>query len=171
MSDPIEVVPYDPRWPEQFARIAARVQGAVPAGLIVAIEHVGSTSVPGLAAKPILDIDVVIATAAELPAAIMSLTQLGYKHEGDRGIPGRAAFTWPPGESRHHLYVCDAESDELRRHLVFRDYLRAHAREADQYAALKLALVARFRDDRTGYSEAKAHYIQAILAKVATKTE
>ena len=165
ISDAIEVHPYDPHWPQQFAETAARVRQALGTSLIVAMEHVGSTAVPGLAAKPVIDLNLVIPSTAELPTAITGLATIGYVHEGDKGIPGRDAFRWPPGEPRHHLYVCAAASAELRRQLLFRDYLRAHSEEARQYERLKRELAARFREDRLAYSEGKTPFIQAVLRK------
>ncbi len=124
-SDPIVVVDYDPAWPALFAALRAPVAAALGV-LTVAVEHVGSTAVPGLAAKPVIDLDVAIPSVSALDAAIERLAALGYVHKGDQGIPGRAAFDWPPHTRRHHLYVCTHDSAEYRRHLLFRDYLRAH---------------------------------------------
>lgn len=165
MSDPVEVVEYDSRWPEQFARLAARVRVAVPLGAIKAVEHIGSTAVPGLAAKSVIDLDVVLSSADALPCVVAGLAALGYVHEGDKGIPGRDAFRWPPGESRHHLYVCRPHAAELRRHLLFRDHLRAHPEICAEYAALKRALAAQFRHDRLGYSQAKTHFVSDVLKR------
>src|SRR4051794_5664339 len=95
MVDPIVVVEYDPAWPDLFAALRTPVAAALD-DVAVAIEHVGSTAVPGLAAKPIIDLDVAIRTEADLPAAIERLACLGYAYEGDLGISGRAAFAWPP---------------------------------------------------------------------------
>jgi GrpB-like predicted nucleotidyltransferase (UPF0157 family) len=130
----------------------------------VAIEHIGSTSVPGLAAKPIIDLDVAIRVEADLPAVIERLAPLGYVYEGDKGIPGRAAFIWPPHTPRHHLYVCPQDSLECRRHLLFRDYLRAHPEVCAAYAALKRDLAARYRTQRLAYVEAKGSFVTATLA-------
>ena len=104
MADPVVIADYDPSWPATFEQLRDRLTGTL--GLLaVAIEHVGSTAVPGLAAKPIIDLDVVIADRADLPAVIQQLRPLGYQHEGDLGVPGREAFTTPAGPP-HHLYVC-----------------------------------------------------------------
>lgn len=166
MSAAIEIMDYDPQWPRQFAEIAARVRQALPSHLLVAVEHIGSTSVPGLAAKPVIDLDVVIPSADDMPAVIEALATLGYGHEGDLGIAGREAFHWPPGMPRHHLYACPAESEELRRHLAFRDFLRAHPDEARRYEILKRDLADRFRDNRAAYTDGKAEYILTVLGKV-----
>ncbi len=164
-SKPIEVVDYDPEWPILFAEIAAGVRAAFMDGSFVGIEHVGSTSVVGLPAKPIVDIDVVIPTRTDLPDAITRLAALGYEHEGDGGIPSREAFKPPANTVYHHLYVCAEDSPELRRQLAFRDYLRAHPDAAWQYGELKRELAARHVSDIDAYVEGKTAFVEAVLAK------
>jgi GrpB-like predicted nucleotidyltransferase (UPF0157 family) len=136
------------------------------------IEHVGSTSVPGLVAKPIIDLDAVVATE-DLRPAIEFLARLGYIHQGNLGIRGREAFereaedvpragckrTWPA----HHLYVCPEDSPELARHLAFRDCLRANPEIAKQYAGLKSDLSKRYKSDRQAYTLAKTSFIENTL--------
>lgn len=163
--EPVEVVDYDPSWPDQFAELAARVQAAFADGPLIAVEHIGSTSVVGLAAKPIIDLNVIVPARENISEAIIRLASLGYVHEGDKGISGREAFRWPSGTARHHLYVCARDNAEHRRQVAFRDYLRAHPDEAQRYEALKRDLTARFRDDRTAYSEGKTEFVEAVLAK------
>lgn len=170
---PIVIVPYDARWPAQFQALR-QVYVAALGGVAIFVEHVGSTSVPGLAAKPILDIDIVIRSTGDLEPAVRRLADLGYRHQGDLGIAGREAFSrdgaddvprdgsgrqWP----EHHLYVCAADSEELRRHLAFRDALRADPRAVEEYAALKLALAEQFQHHRDAYSEGKTAFITRIL--------
>ena len=168
MADPIVVVDYDESWTAIYEMLRARV--AVELGpLAIAVEHVGSTAVLGLAAKPIIDIDVVIASRDDLPRAIAALRRLGYVHRGDLGVPGREAFEAPGGLPKHHLYVCSADSEELRRHLEFRDYLRAHEEAARQYEALKRDLAERYRDDREAYTDAKAEFVQETLRAADTE--
>src|SRR5580698_3975683 len=106
---------YDPRWPERFETLRARISGAL-ASLAPEIEHVGSTAVPGLAAKPIIDMDVLLARAADLELVIARLAELGYEHEGDLGIRGREAFKSPAGDITHHLHVCLPDCAEFGRH-------------------------------------------------------
>lgn len=118
MTVPVEIVDYDPQWPATFCQLRDRI-AAVLGPLAIRIEHVGSTAVPGLAAKPIIDLDVVIGSRINLPAVISRLGALGYDHEGDLGIPGREAFITPPGAPAHHLYVCAADSLNLRATLPF----------------------------------------------------
>jgi GrpB-like predicted nucleotidyltransferase (UPF0157 family) len=162
VPEPVVVVAYDPRWPAVFEHLRDRVAGVL-GPLALRVEHVGSTSVPGLPAKPIIDLDVVIADRMDLPAAIEPLATLGYEHIGDLGIAGREAFTTPPGIPPHHLYVCAADNAELSRHLTFRDFLRGHPDTAREYGELKLSLAERYRDDRLGYTEAKSAFVEAVL--------
>jgi GrpB-like predicted nucleotidyltransferase (UPF0157 family) len=154
---------YDPSWPHTFSKLAARVNAAL-GNLVLTVEHIGSTAVPGLAAKAIIDLDVVLASPADLPEAIRILAAIGYAHEGDLGITGREAFRSAPGEPPHHLYVLSAEANELRRHLAFRDALRTDNALRDQYATLKRGLGEAHRDNRSGYAEAKSAFVFATLS-------
>ena len=166
-TEPVEIVNYDLAWPAQFAALAARVHTAFADGPLLAIEHVGSTAVVGLAAKPIIDMVVILPTLDALPDAVDRLASLGYIHEGNGGVPGRESFRWPSGEPRHHLYVCACDCPEYRRHIAFRNYLRQHLDTAQAYAALKRDLAARFRDDRAAYSTGKTEFVEATLAQAA----
>ncbi|HEX5013145.1 MAG TPA: GrpB family protein [Candidatus Limnocylindrales bacterium] len=141
----IEVVDYDPAWPARFEAIRARIAPALGT-LAIAIEHVGSTSVPGLAAKPVIDIDVVVADEASVSAAIDGLARLGYEHLGDLGVRDREAFRRPPGTERHNLYVCRAGGEGLRNHLALRDHLRSHPEAVQAYGALKRRLATEVAD-------------------------
>jgi GrpB-like predicted nucleotidyltransferase (UPF0157 family) len=153
---------YDPGWPLRFAELCVPLREAL-GPLALRIEHVGSTAIPGLAAKPVIDMDVVIPSRRDLPEAIRRLAVIGYEHRGDLGIRGREAFANPAGLPEHHLYVCDRENAELRRHLLFRDHLRSHPAEAAAYAALKRTLAERFGADRDGYSLAKSDFVLGVL--------
>lgn len=164
MADPVVIAAYDAEWPRAFLRLAGRLEDALY-DVAERVEHVGSTSVAGLPAKPILDIDVVVRSRDLIPAAIQRLESLGYRHQGDLGIPGREAFQSPPGRERHHLYVCSQDSGELARHLAFRDCLRDDAKTRRSYANLKQALAVRFRDDRVGYTQAKTTFVRASLER------
>ncbi len=173
MTRVIEIVDYEPAWAEAFAGISRVIKAALGI-LALRIEHVGSTSVPGLGAKPIIDLDVVIESPRSLPPVAEALEALGYRHEGDKGIPGREAFgredgtaprggsgrQWPP----HHLYVCAEDSKELGRHLRFRDYLRSHPDSARQYETLKRELASLHPHDIDSYIEGKSAFIERILA-------
>lgn len=164
--EPITVVDYDPRWPALFETLRVEVAGAL-GDLALAIEHVGSTAVPGLAAKPIIDIDVLLRSASDLSVCIERLAALGYEHRGDLGIPEREAFAAPPGRPAHHLYVCPPESREFRRHVALRDYLRTHPSDAGSYGELKRSLAIRYRDERSSYADGKREFIETLLRSAA----
>jgi GrpB-like predicted nucleotidyltransferase (UPF0157 family) len=163
---PVEIRDYDPTWPLRFTELAARILTGI-GGSALRAEHVGSTAVTGLAGKPVIDIDVVVATRGDIPEVIRRLGTLGYVHEGDLGIPGREAFRGMPGEPRHHLYVVVEGSHELTRHLRFRDALRADPAVRDRYADLKRSAAARHGNDRAAYAQAKSAFIEAVLAHAA----
>jgi GrpB-like predicted nucleotidyltransferase (UPF0157 family) len=170
----VRIVQYDPLWTSIFEDLKHVVESQL-GDLAVAVEHVGSTAVPGLAAKPIIDLDVVLVSIVNLPSVISLLGELGYFHQGDLGISNREAFgrdandvprlgkprPWP----RHHLYVCSQDSRELRRHIILRDYLRANPSEASKYEALKRQLASRHRYDIDAYVDGKTAFIETILSR------
>jgi len=164
MTSPVIIEDYDPLWPDQFEKLRAKIAAALD-DLVAAIAHVGSTAVPSLAGKPIIDIDVLLRSAADLPIAITRLASRGYEYRGDLGIAGREAFRTPPNEVPHHLYVCPPNSPEFRRHIAFREYLRTHPQDAAAYAALKRKLASQYRSDREAYNQAKAGFVQNILRR------
>jgi GrpB-like predicted nucleotidyltransferase (UPF0157 family) len=168
MWKPVVVVDYDPTWADVFEALRKQVSGVL-GDTASAIEHIGSTSVPGLAAKPIIDIDVLLASESVLPEAITRLARLGYVHQGDLGIPEREAFLTPAGAPAHYLYVCPPQSREFQRHVAFRDYLRAHRVEAKAYGDLKKALALQFRDDREAYMAGKDGLVKEILARAMVR--
>ncbi|HEY8720640.1 GrpB family protein [Pengzhenrongella sp.] len=155
---------YEPGWVVDFERVRVALVGALDSVDVVAIEHVGSTSVPGLAAKPVLDIDVVVA-AGSVRSAIDELTAAGYQDEGERGIPGRHALRAPADGVHRHVYVCVDGSLALRNHLAVRDLLRADPELRDEYAALKLALGDRELDDVEEYVARKSAFLQRVLER------
>ncbi len=158
----IVVVDYDPAWPGDFEQVRSRVWPAV-ADVAVAVEHVGSTSVPGLAAKPIVDISVVVPGPADVPTVIERLATLGYRHCGNLGVEGREAFASPSALPLHHLYACPSNSLALANHLAVRNYLRAHPDAAREYGELKKQLAQRFLDDIDGYTDGKTDAILKML--------
>ena len=160
--NPIIIEDYNPLWPRLFETVRSRVASCLD-GLTAAIEHVGSTAVPGLPAKPIIDIDVLLRSATDLPLVIARLASAGYEHRGDLGVAGREAFRTPPGDIPHHLYVCPPLSHEFRRHVIFRDYLRNHPEQAQHYGQLKRELAARLSGDREAYNQAKWPFVEEIL--------
>ncbi len=159
---PLVVADYDAGWPTLFEEIARPVREAV-ADLGAEVEHVGSTSVPGLAAKPVIDIDVVVPSSDRVPTAMGRLRALGYVYQGDKGIRGREAFMWPPGAKPHHLYVVVSGSQPHADRIEFRDYLRQHPDAAEEYAVLKKNLAERHRDDGLRYTDAKSEFVAGVL--------
>lgn len=162
----IAIEEHDPRWARQFGSLRARFL-SVLGGHDVDIQHVGSTSVPGLAAKPILDIDVIVPKGTALPPVLAALCALGYEHVGDLGVPGRESLREivPGNLPRHHLYVCREGALSLRNHLLLRDYLRAHPEAVLTYAALKRELAASFPDEIDAYCRGKSAFITEILGR------
>ena len=164
----VVVTPYGPHWPASFEMLRKRV-APVLGELAVRIEHVGSTSVPGLAAKPVIDLDVLLRTAAELPEAIHRLEAIGYEHEGDKGIVGRHAFrARDPDDIPHHLYVCVPECAEFARHVALRDYLRSHPDDARRYGELKTQLAARHPEDVNAYMAGKDALVRELVARATS---
>jgi len=165
-SKTVRVVPYDARWPELFRAEAARLADAVAsAGLpVLKFEHVGSTAVPGLAAKPILDLAAGRARASSPALYVPVLESAGYVYRGDGGLPGREFFR--RGELRsHHLHLVELEGEHWRRYVAFRDALRLDASLRDDYAALKQQLAARFPRDREAYIEGKTAFVGAVVRR------
>lgn len=150
------------KWIEDFHRIK-EVLNEVLSGLEIKIEHVGSTAVAGLAAKPIIDIDVILEPGVQLDEITGRLQTLGYYHNGNQGIPQREVFKRDNSTPKHdvldsivhHLYVCPRESEALKKHLLFRDYLIANEKARREYQALKYALEKEANYDRKKYAKLK----------------
>lgn len=155
---------YNPKWKDEFKSIENELL-SVLSGKIISIEHVGSTSVEGLAAKPIIDIDVVIDQNFE--EVKKSLECIGYMHEGDLGIAGREAFNYEnkPHLMLHHLYVCNKDNEELFRHITFRNYLRKHKEDREKYSDIKKEMALKYPKDIDSYIEGKQPVILDIYKK------
>jgi len=176
LKAPITIEDYNPIWADTFQELKS-IYDLHLADLIEDIQHVGSTSVVGLAAKPIIDIDIIISNDRQsLPSIIKKLSLLGYQHRGSQGITDREAFKrinvktpWN-GSSRswqaHHLYVCPANSIILKNHLALRDFLRAYPDKAKEYGELKKQLALDNPFDMDTYIERKTPFITTILEKV-----
>lgn len=171
MSEQV-VVDYDPRWPEQFEQLREFIWPAVEI-CALRIDHVGSTAVPGLAAKPIIDLDVVVPHKADMPFAARALEKLGYENLGELGLPGRIAFEADPGLGlpAHHLYVVVKDNGPHRNHIGLRDYLREHPEEAARYAAHKRSVQHLYLQDRAAYTDAKDEVIHEILHRLGIEFE
>ena len=159
----VVVVPYDPAWKANFEAIKAEIEKAV-GDLIAGIEHVGSTSVEGLSAKPCIDLDVIIRDESVFAAVAARLEAIGYFHEGDLGIRGREAFCYfnKPHLQKHHLYVCPQQAAELHRHITFRDFLRNNPEAVKQYAAVKQKAAQLYPNDIDKYMAYKAPCIARL---------
>jgi len=172
----IIVVDYDPKWAEQFAELCELLLRYVNEDDMLSIEHVGSTSVVGLSAKPIIDLDIIVADEERMKKVIAQLAKLGYEHIGDLGVTGREAFKRPAeniltdGTGRkwfeHHLYVCQTGSVGLRNHLALRDYLRQHPEKVAEYGKLKQDLAEKYPYDIDAYIEGKTGFITNILIEM-----
>lgn len=160
----IEVVAYDPDWPHQFERLKRQYAEALAAAEVpvVGIEHVGSTSVPGLAAKPIIDCDIIVAEQ-HVEAANEVLAELGFRPLGELGIPQRWAFATPDGIGRTNTYVIVKDSLSLRNHLAVRDRLRNDPALRSEYGEVKRQ-VGRTAADLEEYGRGKNAVVQSILA-------
>jgi GrpB-like predicted nucleotidyltransferase (UPF0157 family) len=165
MGAAVEIAEYDPAWPEAYERERAAIADAL-GGHVLAIEHVGSTSVPGLGAKPIIDIIIGLRDLADHARCVAPLESLSYEHKGEYGIPGRHYFRKPvQGLRTHQVHMVEQGSAFWVRHLLFRDYLRANPDEAAAYGRLKRELAARFGADVEGYTEAKTEFIRSAEAR------
>ncbi len=159
---PLEVVAYDPSWPALFESVRSDLEVALRNVPLIGIEHVGSTSVPGLAAKPIIDIDVIVEADIIRPA-IEALTDAGYRHLGDLGIADRHAMSAPDKSPRRNVYVTLHDSLALRNHLGVRDTLRSDAELCHRYAEVKARLADEDGMDIARYTQAKTSILSDIL--------
>ena len=166
----VVVLPYDEQWKQDFLMIKNELVSAL-GQLAMRIEHVGSTSVEGLSAKPIIDIDVVIKDYTVLEEVISALGAIGYRHEGDLGIAGREAFKYDGKDHlrEHHLYVCPEDSPELKRHIAFRDYLRTHPAAVREYSNIKVEGARKYPYDIDKYIEHKSPFIERIYKEIGIK--
>ena len=163
----VVVCSYDESWEQNFKDIEQEIK-EVLGELALRIEHVGSTSVKGLSAKPIIDIDIVIKDYSVFNDVVLKLNEIGYTHEGDLGVPGREAFKYKGKEHllKHHLYVCPADSPELKRHIAFRDYLRSHPDAVREYSRIKEEGAALYPENIDGYIEYKSPLIEKIYKEI-----
>ena len=166
MAKRVIVVPYDEQWKADFEAIKQHLLPAIK-DIIIGIEHIGSTSVEGLSAKPIIDIDIVIKDYSVFDIAVEKLASLGYIHEGNLGIKDREAFDYKGNAdlSKHHLYVCPEFSAELHRHITFRDYLRNNPEALQKYSNIKEEGARLFPDSIDDYIAYKSPCIEEIYKK------
>ena len=164
------VLPYDAAWKSAFEAIRVEIQTAL-GDLMLGIEHVGSTSVKGMSAKPCIDIDVVIRDYSVFDAVVQKLDAIGYIHEGDLGIKDREAFKYAnkPHLMTHHLYVCPRDSEELHRHIAFRDFLRKNPEAVKKYSRVKETAAKLFPDSIDQYIEYKSPCIEELYKECGLK--
>lgn len=171
MSSPIIIEDYNPEWAATFQRFK-KLYEEILEGLEIQIEHVGSTSVIGLAAKPKIDIDIIYFEEVQFPLIKERLLKIGYHHRGDLGIHQREVFSRPleetikdesPLNHSHNLYVCLHGIPALQNHLIFRDFLRQHPNSISEYSQLKKNLAKKFSANIDAYIEAKTSFITEIL--------
>ena len=161
------VLPYDETWVTAFEDIKNEIMSAL-GDTILSIEHVGSTSVFGMSAKPCIDIDVVIKDYSVFEAVVKKLAEIGYIHEGDLGINGREAFKYSdkPHLMTHHLYVCPKDSEELKRHIAFRNHLRSNPEAVKMYSEVKETAARLYPSDIDKYIQYKSPYIERIYEQL-----
>ena len=169
------VFEYDKKWPDDFLKIKNELNKVLTVQSVV--EHVGSTSIPGMKAKPIIDIDVGLENWDDFERVKSELSTIGYDHEGDLGIKGREAFgrngqvhNEVLDSIEHHLYVCSINNEEFNRHILFRDYLRSHNEARDRYNQIKEEILAKVgADNRAGYVQMKEEeyrdFFEGIIEK------
>ena len=157
---------YNEAWKSDFEAIKSEIEAAI-GDLIIAIEHIGSTSVAGMSAKPCIDIDVVIEDYSVFDKVKEGLSAIGYIHEGDLGIKDREAFKYAdkPHLRQHHLYVCPKNSEELHRHITYRDFLASHPEYAREYSLVKEKAAELFPGDIDKYIAYKSPCIEALYKK------
>ena len=173
IPEPIVIVDYDSRWPAMYERERREIKRAL-GGKAVAVEHIGSTAVPGLGAKPIIDILAGVGRASDLDACTQPLESIGYTYDPYPQFPERRFFRdGPMGAGPPHLHLTQFRSDFWQEKVLFRDWLRFHPRDAQEYFALKKALADKFGQDREKYeryTDGKNSFIKAVLASLPDRT-
>ena len=160
----VQLAPYDERWAALYEEERARLLAAV-GDHILDIQHIGSTAIPGCAAKPILDIAIAVANYEAAFVCVAPIVRLGYEYVGENGIPRRHYFVKrnPVAETTHHVHINELGSPAWENPILFRDYLRAHPDAVAEYTALKRLLAERHPADRAAYTDAKGEFVAKIL--------
>lgn len=167
MPDPVIIAAYDPRWPELFSELGTALREAL-GETAMRIDHIGSTAVPGLDAKPVIDIQISVASFEPLDAYRVPIESLGFVHRADNPDLTKRYFREVPGKRRTHIHVRRAGSWAEQSVLLFRDYMRTHEEDARRYAEMKRRLADQYGDDRYGYTDAKAPFIWETMARANT---
>lgn len=162
----IIIEPYNDKWPNEFAKIREYLWPYIKDSALDII-HIGSTSIPGLAAKPIIDLNIIIDSYEVFPLIVGQLRSIGYEHTGDGGIPTRECFLGGLREPfiDHHMYVCQKDSQVLDAQILFRNYLRQSDSIRDEYATLKKSLAEKYRHNIESYVDGKHKFIMGIVMK------
>jgi GrpB-like predicted nucleotidyltransferase (UPF0157 family) len=157
-------VDYDPRWPRQYEEEAAQIRRAL-GDLVVEVEHMGSTAVPGLAGKPVIDISLGLSSVDLGQEWIASVKNLGYEYLGEFGLPGRLYFRKGPDRRTHQVHAVEWDGEHWHRHRALRDYLRAHPEEAERYADHKRLLAAEVGGDWREYVDRKQSFVDGLFPR------
>jgi GrpB-like predicted nucleotidyltransferase (UPF0157 family) len=166
----VKLVAHHPKWAEYFSK-EKQLLSKILGEKVLDIRHIGSTSIPGIPAKPILDILAAVTMLADVEAFTQDLNKIGYEDKGDGGVPGRRFFVKGTEAKRtHHLNFCEMSSFFWRSHLAFCDYLERHPEIAREYSALKRGLADRFPNDRSAYTAGKEEFVRSILNRAMNKT-
>ena len=163
----VQLEPHDKQW-DEIAIQTIKTLKSILGDDAIDIQHIGSTAIPVIKAKPIIDIDVVIKDYSMLDAVISALERIDYHHEGNLGIAGREAFKYE-GKThlrKHHLYVCPRDSEELKRHIAFREYLRSHPEAVREYSRIKEEGAALYPFDIEKYIEHKSPFVEKIYSEI-----
>jgi GrpB-like predicted nucleotidyltransferase (UPF0157 family) len=157
----VRVLPYDSHWPARYEAEAKRIL-EVAGEVVVRVHHIGSTAVPGLCAKPVIDILLEVSGLAELDAVSPRIESLGYESKGEFGMPGRRYFRRDnaSGERTHHVHAFEVGSPDVDRHVAFRDYLVGHPQVSRAYGELKRELAQRFPAEINGYVDGKDSFVK-----------
>jgi len=164
MGDRVEIVDHQPVWPVAFAELGAGLRGVL-GDVAVRIDHIGSTSVPGLAAKPVIDVQISVRSFEPLDAFRLPLEDFGLVYREDNPERTKRYFREAPGRRRTHVHVRRLGSFSQQFPLLFRDFLRCHPAAAAEYAAVKRRCAAEFRNDRHGYVAAKEPFVWDIIRR------
>ncbi|MFH0909775.1 MAG: GrpB family protein [bacterium] len=160
----VKLVPYSAEWPRKFAEESARIRSALGSKAL-AVEHIGSTAISGLDAKPIIDMAVAIESLADMPACVVRLSKEGYEYKGEYGLPGRHFFT--SGEpTRFHVHVVEQTSNHWRVWLQFREHLLKNETVRNEYNQVKRELAKQHADNRDAYTAGKNPFISRILKQI-----
>jgi GrpB-like predicted nucleotidyltransferase (UPF0157 family) len=158
----VRLEPYAPAWADAYEEERERIV-SVLGNQLLGIEHVGSTAIPGISAKPIIDIAIGVSALSVAEKFVAPLSRIGYDYAGDGGVPNHRIFGRGPRLRTHLVHAVVADGPEWRNYLLFRDILLNNPQLVREYASLKIALAAKFPDDRPSYTNAKGQFIEKVL--------